>query len=190
MSGAPFSITSYVPKTRVNAVGLQSYAGPNQEVRIGAVNEVKGDFTVNGISGGGRGNLIVSGSGTFGTLGTFSPDFQLFVEGDMAATGNITAFFSSDKRLKENIIEIGEGLSIVNQLRPVRFDWKEDIPFHTENISEYGLIAQEVEDVLPEVVGLMKGDYKGIKYDKIVPLLISSIKELTKRVEELEKDNQ
>jgi hypothetical protein len=52
------------------------------------------------------------------------------------------------------------------------------------------LIAQEVEDVLPEVVGLMKGDYKGIKYDKIVPLLISSIKELTKRVEELEKDNQ
>ena len=110
----------------------------------------------------------------------------MFVEGEIGATGNITGFYSSDVRLKENIVDIKEGLSIINQLRPVKFDWKDDSPFAHLYPTEYGLIAQEVEEVVPEIVGTMKQDYKGINYESLVPLLISSIKELTKRIEELE----
>jgi len=124
------------------------------------------------------------------SVGTFDIDdtFDLFVDGAIGATGNIVGFYSSDKRLKENIVEIKDGLSLINQLRPVKFDWKQDSPFGHLKPTEYGLIAQEVQEVIPEIVGHMKDDYKGINYEKIVPLLISSIQQLTKRVEELEQD--
>ena len=66
------------------------------------------------------------------------------------------------------------------------FEWDEKSPYYHDKFRDYGLIAQEVEKVLPNVVGHMKDGYKGIKYEKIIPFLIDSIQQLTKRVEELE----
>ena len=185
-NGAPISATQYLPKTRMTALGLQSYAGPNQNAMFGAKNEIIGDFITRKTSADTRGNIQVEGKASIGTI-EIDDTFTLYTEGEIGASGNITAFYSSDKRLKENIVEIKDGLSIVNQLRPVKFDWKEDSPFAHLKPTEYGLIAQEVEEVIPEVVGRMKQDYKGVKYEGLVPLLIQSIKDLTKRVEELEK---
>tara|TARA_R100000030_G_scaffold12497_1_gene8351 strand:- start:401 stop:2308 length:1908 start_codon:yes stop_codon:yes gene_type:complete len=185
-TAAPIVAVKYLPKVNINGVGFQTFAGPNQEVKLGAKNEIVGDLQLRETVADTRGNLQVEGKGAFGTL-TIDDTFDLFVEGEIGATGNITGFYSSDKRLKENIVDIKEGLSIINQLRPVKFDWKDDSPFAHLYPTEYGLIAQEVEEVVPEIVGTMKQDYKGINYESLVPLLISSIKELTKRVEELEE---
>jgi hypothetical protein len=106
---------------------------------------------------------------------------------DLQVYGNITAFFTSDKRLKENIIPISNSLQKVNKLNGVEFDWKkgfEDI--HTLNGHDVGLLAQEVEDVLPEIVSTRHDGYKAIQYDKVVALLVESVKELSNKVTKLE----
>ena len=112
--------------------------------------------------------------------------------GEIRATGNIFAFYTSDKNLKENIVAIPNALQKVDQLRGVTFDWTdteiakrggEDGYFIRKN--DVGVIAQEVEAVLPQVVGTNGDGYKAVKYELIVPLLIEAIKELKAEVETL-----
>lgn len=112
--------------------------------------------------------------------------------GEIRTTGNIFAFYTSDKNLKENIVAIPNALQKVDQLRGVTFDWTdteiakrggEDGYFIRKN--DVGVIAQEVEAVLPQVVGTNGDGYKAVKYELIVPLLIEAIKELKAEVETL-----
>ena len=104
------------------------------------------------------------------------------------ASGNITAFVSSDERLKENIINLDGSLSKVLKLRGTRFDWKEgNDGVHSFEGNDIGFIAQEIKEVLPEVVGEMKGGYYGVKYEKLTPILVEAIKELSAKVADLEK---
>lgn len=187
MNGSPVRAVKYIPKVITSGIGFQTFAGPNQNVKFGAKNEIVGDLTLRQTVASSRGNIAVQGKASVGTI-AIDDTFDLYVDGEIGATGNITAYYSSDERLKENIIEIKDGLSLINQLRPVKFDWKVDSPFGHLYPTEYGLIAQEVEQVIPEIVGKMKGGYKGINYESLVPLLVQSIQELTERIEELEKD--
>jgi len=85
---------------------------------------------------------------------------------------------TSDERLKTNIQVVDGALSKVNRLRGVSFDWKES------GESSYGVIAQELESVLPELVH--GDDPKRVNYNGIIGVLIESIKELSARVDELE----
>ena len=175
----------YLPKVNLTGIGFQTFAGPNQEVTLGADNKIIGDLALRETNSATRGNLFVQGKAAIGSLALDS-DNELYVEGDIAASGNISAYYSSDERLKDNVVRIEDGLSIINQLRPVEYEWNESSPFFHLKHNDYGLIAQEVEKVLPNIVGDMKGGYKGIKYEKLIPFLIDSIQQLTKRVEELE----
>ena len=184
-TATPIQGTQFLPKVRLNGLGFQTYAGANQHVTFGADNKVVGDMYVRKTSTATRGNMFVQGSVAIGGL-AIDADNELFVDGNIAATGNITAFFTSDERLKNNVVRIENGLSIINQLRPIEFEWDEKSPFYHDKFRDYGLLAQEVEKVLPNIVGEMKDGYKGIKYEKIIPFLIDSIQQLTKRVEELE----
>ena len=184
-TATPIQGTQFLPKVRLNGLGFQTYAGANQHVTFGADNKIVGDMYVRKTSTATRGNMFVQGSVAVGGLAIDSSN-ELFVDGNIAATGNITAFFTSDERLKNNVVKIENGLSIVNQLRPVEFEWDEESPFYHDKFRDYGLIAQDVENILPNIVGEMKDGYKGIKYEKIIPFLIDSIQQLTKRVEELE----
>ena len=186
-SSTPISGVRYVPKTRVNGVGFQSFAGANQEVKFGADNSIVGDMFIRETATATRGNLFVQGGMAIGGL-ELDSDFELYVEGDVAASGNIVGYYTSDKRLKDEIVEIRDGLSIINQLRAVEFDWKPDNPFGYLKHHDYGLIAQEVEKVLPKVVGEMKGGYKGIQYDKFIPFLIKAVQEQQDQIEELKED--
>lgn len=88
--------------------------------------------------------------------------------------------FTSDERLKENIETIPDALDMVLELRGVQFDWK------SSGRSDIGLIAQEVEEVLPECVTEVD-DVKGVKYGNIVGLLIESIKELRGEITDLQE---
>jgi Chaperone of endosialidase/Collagen triple helix repeat (20 copies) len=110
--------------------------------------------------------------------------------GEIRATNEITAYFSSDARLKENIQRIENPITLINQIRGVRFDWTEDYIQSRGGEDGYfvrrhdiGVIAQEIESILPEIVADRDDGFKAVKYEKIVPLLIEAIKELHKEIE-------
>jgi hypothetical protein len=96
------------------------------------------------------------------------------------STGTLTAVdlnSTSDINLKENIHTIENALETVNSLRGVSFAWKEN------GKSSYGVIAQELEEVLPELV--KQGEIKSVNYNGIIGVLIEAIKELKKEIEDL-----
>jgi len=125
------------------------------------------------------------------------PAVALHVTGEGYFTGNITAYYSSDISLKDNIRPIESAIFKVKQIRGVTFDWNEKSnKLQQEKGHDVGLIAQEVEKVLPEVVQIREDGIMAIQYEKVVPLLVEAIKEqqvtienLTKRIELLENGN-
>uniref|UniRef100_A0A6C0FD44 Peptidase S74 domain-containing protein n=1 Tax=viral metagenome TaxID=1070528 RepID=A0A6C0FD44_9ZZZZ len=120
--------------------------------------------------------------------GTTDPTVELQVTGSITATSDITAFSTSDSRLKENLQILENPLEAIAQISGYRFDWKGGFSeIHKNEGSDVGVIAHEVEAVLPEVVKNRDDGYKGVRYDKMVPLLIECIKELKKEVEELKR---
>tara|TARA_R100000005_G_C4979681_1_gene189817 strand:+ start:109 stop:540 length:432 start_codon:yes stop_codon:yes gene_type:complete len=116
---------------------------------------------------------------------------QLQVTGQIVSTDNITAYYSSDIKLKNNLTPISDALFKVNQLTGYEFDWNEQShEIQQEKGHDVGLVAQEVEKVLPEVIQIREDGIKAVAYDKVIPLLVESIKELTRRIEELENGNK
>ena len=106
--------------------------------------------------------------------------------GDIFAGGDVVAYASSDIRLKDNVELISNPLQKINQIGGYSFVWneeKQDIYKGTD----YGVIAQEIEQILPELVDTRENGYKAVKYDKLVSLLIEGIKDLSKQVEELKE---
>ncbi len=105
--------------------------------------------------------------------------------GDMTAAGNVTAY--SDPRLKEDIKKIDDPLGKVLALNGVRFRWKQSSVIGHPGEHDYGVLANEVEAVMPELVRgsvfeAPEGDtYKTVSYDKLVPVLIEAIKEQQKQ---------
>lgn len=110
---------------------------------------------------------------------------------DVATTANVTfnkvtatedICLSSDLRLKDNIIKIDHSLSKVEQLSGVSYELKSD-PGRTR----LGLIAQEVKEILPEVVNLDDDSaFYSVSYQSLIPVLIEAIKELSDRIKKLE----
>jgi hypothetical protein len=100
--------------------------------------------------------------------------------GEIRATGDITAFYSSDIRLKENIQPIQNALEKVESISGNTYDWKEGYDeIHSHKGNDVGVIAQEIEKILPQIVTNRDNGYKAVQYEKIVPLLIEAIKELS-----------
>lgn len=132
--------------------------------------------------------IRVSGSGDTYVGGTFTAannstiNGSLTVNGSITSTGNITAFYSSDENLKDNITVINGALEKVKALRGVEFDWNDKSEFSGHDI---GVIAQDVEKVIPEIVAEQNTGYKAVRYEKIVALLIEAIKEQQLQIEEL-----
>ena len=104
-------------------------------------------------------------------------------------TGDVVAFYSSDERLKDNITLIENSLEKVGQLKGYEFDWNDNQEVYEGH--DVGVIAQEVEKVVPEIVETREHDgYKAVKYEKLVPLLINAINELKAEIEELKSINK
>ena len=104
------------------------------------------------------------------------------VTGDITATGDVTAYFSSDERLKDNITPLEGALNKISQIGGYEFDWNND---SNNSGHDVGVIAQEIEKVLPEVVVDRDNGYKAVRYEKIVALLIEAIKEQQLQIDEL-----
>ena len=131
-------------------------------------------------------NLTQGLGASLNVLGNNSFSFQQnsVENASLDTNGNMTAqnFFSvSDQRFKKNISTISDAGSMLKQIRGVRFDWRKD------GSSDIGVIAQEVFEVIPEaIVSSMNGSMLTVAYNKIIPLLIETIKDLQRRVEVLE----
>lgn len=166
----------------------------------------QGSIGFTGSSGSSGTNGFTGSLGTIGFTGSgyaTTANVQMFslgvgtapsqIEGEIRAANNVTAYYSSDRRLKENIQNIQNPIQMVQRLNGVRFDWTDDyISRHGGEDGifvrkrDVGVIAQELVEVLPELV-VERGDgYLAVKYDRIVALLLEAIKELDERVKNLE----
>jgi len=129
----------------------------------------------------------ISASGTLDVTGNASFT-NISASGTLNVTGDITAFYSSDKRLKENIKKIENPLDKLENINGYTFDWIEKEGIHSNKGHDIGVIAQEIEEVLPEVTTTRDNGYKAVRYEKIVPLLIECIKEQQKQIDELKEE--
>ena len=113
-------------------------------------------------------------------------------QGEIRATNDITAYYSSDIRLKENIKPLEGTLEKIDNIRGVTYDWKELTEeqrktVHSHTGSDIGVIAQEVEKVFPDLVEDRPHGYKAVNYEKLSAVLLSAVKELKQEVEDLKK---
>lgn len=113
----------------------------------------------------------------------------LYVTGDTYATGNVVAYYSSDITLKTNILPLTNALDKLKTLGGYSYDWKDSVIDKKGGEDGYfvkkhdvGVIAQEVQKVLPESVGIKPDGTLGVQYEKLIPLIIEAIKELDRKI--------
>jgi hypothetical protein len=153
-------------------------ASPNKYLKcIDSLGTTEWNYVSNLTQGLGA-SLNVLGNNSFSFQQNGSENASLDTNGNMTAQN----FFSvSDQRYKKNISTITNAGSMLKQIRGVRFDWRKD------GSPDIGVIAQEVFEVIPEaIVSSMNGSMLTVAYNKIIPLLIETIKDLENRVETLE----
>jgi len=185
---------------------LSSFDGPvnfGSEVTLGGDVEINGSLT---LSGGLTIDPTVPATPTFGnlrlgqttlsTLDVASGDLEFnagmgssvgintttTVDGDLFVTGNITAFFPSDERLKDDIHAISDSADKVDRLRGVHFIWNENAGEGKNGQKDIGVIAQDVEKDFPELVYTDKHGVKKVRYEGLIPVLIEAIKDLRKQI--------
>jgi hypothetical protein len=111
--------------------------------------------------------------------------------GRIDATNDVVAYSSSDIRFKENIKPIENALDKISKISGNTYDWKEENKIeHGYEGNDVGVIAQEIEAVLPQLVQTRESGFKAVKYDKLVALLIEGIKEQQKQIDELKSKLQ
>jgi hypothetical protein len=214
LSGNEFSIPQNIDTialVQFGGLGINTTPIPNGLNVSGVINvsSTSGDSTITGVNGNLISDDLVSGDFILGggflnanpANGTFSlasggPSFMSYdgsiqtttFNGTLAATGDVIAYYSSDERLKDNIKPIENALEKVSKLGGYEFDWNEK-----QNVYEghdIGVIAQEVESVFPELVTDRDNGFKAVKYEKLVAVLIESVKELSAKVKTLESKLQ
>jgi hypothetical protein len=106
--------------------------------------------------------------------------------GRIDAANDVVAFSTSDIRLKENIVPIPNALDKISKISGNTYDWRAELKdVHGYEGNDVGVIAQEVEAVLPQLVQDRDNGYKAVKYDKLVALLIEGIKEQQTQIHSL-----
>jgi hypothetical protein len=140
----------------------------------------------------GSSQVTISSTTGYGTiinqalLTTSSPTFAgLTINGAITATGDITAYFTSDKRHKNTIQTISNAVLKVKQLNGVTWEWNDDVNEVTKSTPKTGLIAQEVQQVLPQVVIERADGFLALDYSKMVGLLVEAIKEQQIQIDQL-----
>jgi hypothetical protein len=148
------------------------------------------------------GNLIYgTGIGATGKvgIGIDAPAVTLDVNGtirsfDLASSANPTAVVAtvdgdlilqpSDASLKQSVETMTDGLAIVAALRPVRFDWKPEARMGDHR--QFGFIADEVEEVAPEVIGRTRAGTRTLDYAKLTAALVGAVQSQQERIDSLE----
>jgi hypothetical protein len=196
---AAYALTDSVTDTTATVFAVTSV----KEIAVGATVTIGSQpYTVTNIDAATNYVTVSSpfpvGSFSVGDTLTFrnphqTPTGNLYIDGDIVVTGNVTAFAGSpsDARLKENVATITQALDMVNQLRGVYYDWSDAYMQNLNfspllNKNDTGVIAQEVQEVFPRVVFMKANGDLSVKYEKFTGLLIEAIKELSSKVDTLQ----
>jgi hypothetical protein len=172
--------------TTSGSINLDVGAGTGIDVAADAISVDVSDFMTNGVN-----NRVLTATGADAMNAEANMTFDgstLAVTGAITATGDITAFFTSDRNLKQNIVNIENSLDKVSKLNGVYYNWtKEALEKHKHLVDEkeVGVIAQDVEAVLPELVATREDGSKAVRYERLCAVLIESIKELKKEIDTL-----
>ena len=143
------------------------------------------EFDVSGPAG--PPEMMIRADGKVG-IGRDNPSELLHVAGNAVFDGDILVngtLYPSDANLKDNIHPINSALAKVNQIHGVTYDWKDETRGKEKQI---GVLAQDVEKVLPEAVKDMNG-HKAVDYQKLTPVLLEAVKELETLVTDLKAEN-
>jgi len=112
--------------------------------------------------------------------------------GEIRASNNITAYYSSDIGLKENLNPIENSIEKIQAISGYNFDWKDEVIKERGGEDDYfvrksdvGVVAQEIEAILPEACATRPDGTKAVRYEQLVPLLIEGIKELKAEIENI-----
>lgn len=162
----------------------------------------------NGLTGGGvlsSNRTLNVGAGNGITVDADAVKMSGSYTGSFSATGNITAY-SSDQRLKDNVIAISDPIVKIKSIGGYSYTWNEEaaaaVGFTPESKEEHGVIAQEIQKVIPDAVttapfdtdenGNSKSgdDYLTVRYERIVPLLIEAIKDQQAQIDKLKEELQ
>jgi hypothetical protein len=183
--GTGLTSWNYLDYTAVFDVVVQS---PTAPIVYPTFANAAGTTNIGIASTGSTSFVYIPSSGNIG-IGTTNATSKLTVSGNLLVTGIITATdfnSASDIRLKENVQRIDNPIDKIIKIDGVRFDWKVD------NKPSMGVIAQNIEEVLPELVN--GDDSKTVNYNGIIGLLIECVKtqqeqidELNRRLDELSK---
>jgi len=165
------------------SIGFKNaYGNPSINAYYGAIWTSNSLYVGSPVSGNGQ---SVTGL-KFTTKSNSSYYFDGGNTGDsIRVAGDVVAYYSSDKRYKQNISTIKNSLDKVNSIRGVSFEWNE-LSHKKTGKKDIGVIAQEVEKIFPEIVETRENGYKAVDYPKLTAVLIESIKELTAKVKDLE----
>ena len=125
-------------------------------------------------------------------IGTTSPTVKLQVAGTISgslinSSGDVVAFNASDERLKDNIKLIKEPIKKIKQLRGVEYQWNGLQDTYPSGSFDSGIIAQDVQKVLPQLVKERGDGYLGVRQERLVGLLVESIKDQQKQIDDLRK---
>jgi hypothetical protein len=183
--------TLYSNTTGFNNIALGSLSGC--AITVGSCNVVLGGYTGLGspINQTGNGYIVLSDG--FGTVRNWIDNTGIMTNcGDFRTCGNIAAFYTSDCRLKTNIQPIANAMCKLTQIRGVSYDWTEEYIKQQGGEHEtfmrkrdIGLIAQEVEAILPEIVATRDNGFKALKYERVVALLVEAVKEINTELQAL-----
>lgn len=129
--------------------------------------------------------LVIDTNGNIG-MGTTSPAYRLQVgnAGDGTEARANAWNTLSDRSLKRNLVTIHDAVEKVNRINGYYFHWENG----TDTRRQVGVVAQEVEDVLPEIVSRDNNGLKSLDYGKLVPLLVEAIKEQQRTITELTEE--
>ena len=107
------------------------------------------------------------------------------ISGALNVGGDVVAYASSDERLKDNIELISNPIEKVQSLKGVTWNWNDNADELQQSLPNVGVIAQDVEKVLPELVTDRDNGFKGVDYAKLTGLLIEAVKDQQKQIDEL-----
>ena len=183
---------------KTDGAGNLAFATVNTDLSNDTTPQLGGDLDLNSSDITGTGNINITGDLDISNdtqtdslgVGTAASG----TTGEIRATNDVTAFYSSDVTLKENIVNIPDPIEALKKLNGVLFDWKKSYIDERGGEDGYfvrkkdvGVIAQDVEKVLPEAVAQRPNGVKAVKYDRLTCLLIEAVKKLNDKVENLTK---
>jgi len=168
-----------------NGLEVKGSGGSRPQIQWSNVNN--GDL---GVIYATEGQALIIGTGNSNTTAITIDSSQVATFASTVRCGaDVVAYYSSDPRLKKNKKKIENPLKILDKINGYTFDWKnyaKNVGTHLVG-SDYGVMADEIEEVMPELVHDRENGYKGVKYEKIVPLLIECIKEQQVQINQLKK---